>query len=115
MIGWNETRRALAATFALTIAALAPAAARAAEAHVETNPDGTRAVVFTGAAGEANSVLVDRDPGFTADLYQLEDQGNPVTPGPGCAQKLREPFNSPEPKIVRCETGGVTTIRVSLP
>jgi Ca2+-binding RTX toxin-like protein len=114
MTSMQGTRCALAATFALTLAALAPAAAHAAEAHVETNPDGTRAIVFTGAGGEANSVLVDRDPGFTGDLYQLEDQDNPVTPGSGCTQKLREPFNSPEPKIVRCETGGVTTIRVSL-
>jgi Ca2+-binding RTX toxin-like protein len=114
MISRQGTRRALAATFALTLAALAPAAAHAAEAHIENNPDGTRAIVFTAAAGEANDVLVDRDPAFTGDQYQLEDQNNRVTPGPGCTQKLREPFNSPEPEIVRCETGGVTTIRVSL-
>ena len=114
MLSWSCTRRALAATFALTLAALAPAAAHAAEAHIEANPDGTRTIVFTGAAGEANDVLVDRDPGFTGDLYQLEDQNNSVTPGAGCTQKVREPFNSPEPKIVRCQTNGVTTIRVSL-
>ena len=114
MASWKGTRRALAATFALMLASLAPSSASGAEAHIEAGPGGGRTIVFTGAGGEVNSVLVDRDPGFTGDLYQLEDQNNPVTPGPGCTQKRREPFNSPEPKIVRCETGGVTTIRVNL-
>lgn len=113
MTSWQRTRRALAATFAFTLAALAPAAAHAAEAHVETNPDGSRTIVFTGAAGEANDVLVDRDPGFTGDQYQLEDQNNNVTSGPGCANKSREPFAGTEPDIVRCDASA-TTIRVNL-
>jgi Ca2+-binding RTX toxin-like protein len=106
--------RSSAALIAVTLSALAPSVAHGAEAHVESAADGSRTIVFTGAAGEANDVLVDRDPGFTNDQYQLEDQDNAVSPGPGCTQKLREPFNSPEPKIVRCETAGVTSIRIVL-
>jgi Ca2+-binding RTX toxin-like protein len=105
-------RRALAAAGA--IALIGPAAAYAAEAHVENGPGGGRTIVFTAAAGERNSVLVDRDPGFTDDLYQLEDQDNPVTAGPGCANKPRTPFSGTEPEIVRCETAGVTAIKVVL-
>lgn len=114
MTSWQGTRRALAAASALTLAALAPPAAQAGEAHVETNADGTRTVVFTADPGESNDLLVDRDPGFTADQYQLDDQNNSLRPGPGCKQKLREPQNNPEPKIVRCDPAGVTTIRVTL-
>jgi Ca2+-binding RTX toxin-like protein len=94
-------RRAFAAVVA--IALFAPAAAHAAEAHVEDGPDGTRVIVFTAAAGEANSVLVDRDPGFTGDLYQLEDQNNPVTAGPGCTNPPRTPFAGVEEDTVRCD------------
>jgi Ca2+-binding RTX toxin-like protein len=102
------------AACAVAAALVAPSAAQGAEAHVEAGPDGGRMIVFTAAAGERNSVLVDRDPGFTDDLYQLEDQDNPVTSGPGCANKPRTPFSGTEPDIVRCETAGVTTIKVVL-
>lgn len=107
-------RRAAGAALATAIAFAAPCAAHAAEVHIEPGADGGRAIVFTGAPGEANSVLVDRDPGFTNDLYQVEDQDNPVTSGAGCSNKPRTPFSGTEESIVQCETAGVTTIRVEL-
>jgi Ca2+-binding RTX toxin-like protein len=93
---------------------VAPAAAQAGEAHIEAAVGGGRTIVFTAAAGESNSVRVDRDPGFTGDLYQLEDQDNALTAGPGCANKPRTPFSGTEERIVQCETAGVTAIRVEL-
>jgi Ca2+-binding RTX toxin-like protein len=104
--------RRTAVACALTIAALAPAAAQAAEVHVE-GPAGNRTIVFTGAVGEANSVLVDRDPGFTDDKYQLEDQDNDVSAGPGCENKPHFPSGT-EPDIVTCDPAGVKTIRINL-
>ena len=82
------------------------------EAHVETI-DGVTVIVFTAAPGEKQSLVVDRDPGFTGDQYQLNDQDNNITPGPGCQQGVRQPFGSPEPKIVRCGSAA-TTIRINL-
>ena len=106
-------RRALAAGFAVLTAAVMPSTALGAEAHVETTPDGVKVIVFNGNPGEVNSLIVDRDPGFTDDQYQLEDQNNPVQAGPGCANKPRTPFAGTEPDIVRCDKTA-TTIRVNL-
>ena len=105
------SRRPLAVLTAVAALAIAAPTASAAEAHVE-NIDGVTVIVFTAAPGEKNSVLVDRDPGFTGDQYQLEDQDNNVTPGFGCANAPRFPSGS-NPKIVRCGSAA-TTIRVAL-
>lgn len=105
--------RAFTAALAVTLGLAAAPAAQAAEVHIEDGAGG-RTIVFTAAGGERNSVLVDRDPGFTNDLYQLEDQNNPVTSGPGCANKPRTPFSGTEEDIVQCETAGVTAIKVVL-
>jgi Ca2+-binding RTX toxin-like protein len=106
------TRRAIAATIAVVAVGAVPAPALGAEAHVETI-DGVKVIVFNAAPGEVQSVLVDRDPGFTNDQYQLEDQNNRVTAGPGCQNPPRTPFAGVEEKIVRCDASA-TTIRVNL-
>lgn len=100
---------------ALTVAVCcaAPAAAFGAEAYVETAADGSKVVVFNAAPGETNSVLVDRDPGFTGDQYQLEDQNNPVQGRDGCSNKPRTPFAGTEVDIVVCDKSA-TSIRVNL-
>jgi Ca2+-binding RTX toxin-like protein len=108
-------RRALAPVLAAAVGALvAPGVAQAGEVHVEAGANGGRTIVFTAAAGERNSVLVDRDPGFTGDLYQVEDQDNALTSGPGCANKPRTPFSGTEERIAQCETTGVTAIKIVL-
>lgn len=98
----------------MALAAAAPSAAHAAEARVEQAADGSRTIVVTGAPGERNDILVNRDSGFTEGLYQIDDQNNELVAGPGCKRKKRQPFNSDEPKIVLCETGNVVAVRVVL-
>ena len=90
------------------MAALAAPTAQAAEVHVENG-----VIVFTAAPGEQNSVLVDRDPGFTDDQYQIEDQDNDVSAGSGCANKPHFPSGT-EPNIVTCSPAGVGAIKVVL-
>lgn len=104
-------RRIAAMTAIVCLAA--PAAALGGEAHVEAAPDGSQVIVFTAAPGEVNSVLVDRDPGFTGNEYQLDDQNNNIQPGPGCRNVQTMPFGGPDPSIVRCGSAA-TAIRVSL-
>ena len=77
--------------------------ALAAEAHVETRA-GQRLIVFNASPGRADSLSVDRDPGFTGDLYQLEDSNyGPITAGPGCFNPPRTPFAGVEEDTVRCD------------
>jgi Ca2+-binding RTX toxin-like protein len=105
-------RRTLAASIAALTMAVVPATAMAGEAHVETI-DGATVIVFNASPGEKQSLIIDRDPGFTGDQYQLNDQDNNITAGPGCQQGVRQPFGTPEPKIVRCGSSA-TRIQVNL-
>ncbi|HEX8745293.1 MAG TPA: calcium-binding protein [Thermoleophilaceae bacterium] len=105
-------RRAVAASIAVVALGACAPAALAGEAHVETI-GGATVIVFTAAPGEKQSLLVDRDPGFTGDQYQLNDQDNNVQAGPGCSNAPRPPFAGTDPKIVRCGSSA-TTIQVNL-
>ena len=114
MTARQGVRRTAAVMFVMAVAAIAPSGAQASEAHLEQAADGSRTIVLTGAAGERNDILVDRNAGFTEGLYQLNDQDNTLDAGPGCKKKKRQPFNSDEPKIVLCETANVVAVRVVL-
>jgi Ca2+-binding RTX toxin-like protein len=101
-------RRLLLSTLAAgALAIAAPAAAQAASAHIDS---GTPIVGQSGptlwydaGAGVANHVTLD----YASGLYIINDTGETITPGAGCA-------STPDPNTVTCSAAGLNFAKFEL-